>query len=224
MNTTTSAPEAASALSLRFVLGVTTPDIARLFLVSEPTMAARITRAKKKIVAAGIPYAVPDAAALPSRLEVVAQTAYLAFTAGYAPGSGPDLLRADLAGEAIRLVRVARPLHPSPALDQLLALMVLHHSRRDARLADDGRTISLQTGQRALVSLGDDFDWTVQVEDASILSRVTGVTVLDGAHILYQANRVGQTTLTASGEPACRKAQPACALPSRTLCVSIAVQ
>jgi hypothetical protein len=91
-------------------------------------------------------------------------------------------------------------------------------------LADDGRTISLQTGQRALVSLGDDFDWTVQVDDASILSRVTGVTVLDGAHILYQANRVGQTTLTASGDPACRKAQPSCALSSRTLRVSIAVQ
>ena len=91
-------------------------------------------------------------------------------------------------------------------------------------LADDGRTISLQTGQRALVSLGDDFDWTVQVEDASILSRVTGVTVLAGAQVLYQANRVGRTTLTASGDPACRKAQPACALPSRTLRVSIAVQ
>jgi hypothetical protein len=91
-------------------------------------------------------------------------------------------------------------------------------------LADDGRTFSLQTGQRALVSLGDDFDWTVQVEDASILSRVTGVTVLAGAQVLYQANRVGRTTLTASGDPACRKAQPACALPSRTLRVSIAVQ
>jgi len=91
-------------------------------------------------------------------------------------------------------------------------------------LADDGRTISLQTGQRALVSLGDDFDWTVQVEDASILSRVTGVTVVAGAQVFYQANRVGQTTLTASGDPACRKAQPACAQASRTLRVSIVVQ
>ena len=91
-------------------------------------------------------------------------------------------------------------------------------------LADDGRTISLQTGQRALVSLGDDFDWTVQVEDASILSRVTGATVLAGAQVLYQANRVGQTTLTASGDPACRKAPPACALPARPLRGSIAVQ
>src|SRR5690349_8799517 len=100
------APEAASALSLRLVLGVPTADIARLFLVPEPTMAARITRAKKRIVGAGIPFAVPDARALPERLELVAQTAYLTFTAGYSPGTGPDLLRADQSGEAIRLVRV----------------------------------------------------------------------------------------------------------------------
>ncbi|MFM6850410.1 MAG: sigma factor-like helix-turn-helix DNA-binding protein, partial [Terrabacter sp.] len=78
------APESACALSLRLVLGVPTADIARLFLVPEPTMAARITRAKKRIVGAGIPFAVPDAAVLPHRLETVAQTAYLAFTAGYA--------------------------------------------------------------------------------------------------------------------------------------------
>ena len=83
------APEAAGALSLRLVLGVPTADIARLFLVPEPTMAARITRAKKRIVGAGIPFAVPDAAVLPDRLDIVAQTAYLAFTAGYAPGTGP---------------------------------------------------------------------------------------------------------------------------------------
>ena len=106
------APESASALTLRLVLGVSTYDVARLFLVPEPTMAARITRAKKKIVAAGIPFSVPGADALPDRLDTVAQTAYLAFTAGYAPGSGPDLLRADLAGEAVRLVRVVLGLRP----------------------------------------------------------------------------------------------------------------
>ena len=89
------APEAASALTLRLVLGVPTPDIARLFLVPEPTMAARITRAKKRIVGAGIPFGVPDASVLPDRLDTVAQTAYLAFTAGYSPGTGADLLRAD---------------------------------------------------------------------------------------------------------------------------------
>jgi predicted RNA polymerase sigma factor len=142
------APEAASALSLRLVLGVPTADIARLFLVPEPTMAARITRAKKRIVGAGIPFAVPDAGALPERLEVVAQTAYLTFTAGYAPGTGPDLLRADQSGEAIRLVRVVLGLRPDePALVALLALMLLHHSRRDARVGD-GRLVLLADQDR----------------------------------------------------------------------------
>lgn len=143
------APEAASALALRLVLGVSTHDIARLFLVTEPTVAARITRAKKKIVAAGIPFAVPAADVLSQRLETVAQTAYLAFTAGYAPGSGPDLLRADLAGEAIRLVRVVRDLRPGePAPAALLALMLLQHSRRDARVGEDGRLVLLADQDR----------------------------------------------------------------------------
>jgi RNA polymerase sigma-70 factor (ECF subfamily) len=143
------APEAASALALRLVLGVSTHDIARLFLASEPTMAARITRAKKKIVATGIPFAVPAADVLPQRLETVAQTAYLAFTAGYAPGSGADLLRADLAGEAIRLVRVVVGLSPdSPAPVALLALTLLQHSRRDARVGHDGRLVLLADQDR----------------------------------------------------------------------------
>jgi RNA polymerase sigma-70 factor (ECF subfamily) len=143
------APEAASALSLRLVLGVPTADIARLFLVPEPTMAARITRAKKRIVGAGIPYAVPDASVLPQRMEIVAQTAYLAFTAGYAPGTGPDLLRADVSGEAIRLVRVVLGLRPDEsALVGLLALMLLQHSRRDARVSD-GRLVLLADQDRS---------------------------------------------------------------------------
>ncbi len=112
------APEAASALAPRLVLGVSTRDLARLFLVPEPTVAARITRAKKKIVAAG--------------------------TAGCATGSGPDLLRADLAGEAVRLVRVMCDLRPGePTPTALLALMLLQHSRRDARVDDDGRLVLL---------------------------------------------------------------------------------
>ena len=142
------APEAASALSLRLVLGVPTADIARLFLVPEPTMAARITRAKKRIVGAGIPFAVPDAGVLPERLEIVAQTAYLTFTAGYSPGTGPDLLRADQSGEAIRLVRVVLGLRPDePALVALLALMLLQHSRRDARVGE-GRLVLLADQDR----------------------------------------------------------------------------
>ncbi len=143
-------PEVASALALRLVVGVTTADIARLFLVPEPTMAARVTRGKRKIVTAGIPFGVPDASALPERLEVVAQVAYLAFTAGYAPGSGPDLLRADLSGEAVRLVRVTLALRPDePVLRALLALLLLQHSRRDARVGDDGRLVLLPDQDRS---------------------------------------------------------------------------
>jgi len=141
-------PESASALSLRLVLGVSTGDIARLFLVSEPTMAARITRAKRKIVAAGIPFGIPGAAELPQRLTTVAQTAYLAFTAGYAAASGPDLLRVELAGEAIRLVRVTLALRDEPVLRALLALMLLQHSRRDAR-TDAGGLVLLPDQDRS---------------------------------------------------------------------------
>ncbi len=143
-------PEVASALALRLVVGTSTADIARLFLVPEPTMAARITRGKKKIVAAGVPFAVPDATALPLRLSVVAQTAYLAFTAGYAPGSGDRLVRSDLAGEAIRLVRVTLGLRPDePVLRSLLALMLLQHSRRDARVDGAGALVLLPDQDRS---------------------------------------------------------------------------
>jgi len=142
------APEAASALSLRLVLGVPTPDIARLFLVSESTMAARLTRAKKRIVGAGIPFGVPDASVLPDRLDTVAQTAYLAFTAGYSPGTGADLLRASLSGEAIRLVRSVLAMRADePVLVSLLALMLFQHSRRDARVRD-GRLVLLPDQDR----------------------------------------------------------------------------
>jgi predicted RNA polymerase sigma factor len=143
------APEAASALSLRLVLGVSTEDIARLFLTSTPTMAARVTRAKRKLVKAGVPMSLPDEATLAHRLEVVADVAYLAFTAGYAPGSGPDPVRVDLAAEGIRLVRVALDVLPSPPmLRALLALMLLQHSRRDARVADDGSLVLLPDQDR----------------------------------------------------------------------------
>lgn len=141
-------PEGASALSLRLVMGISTPDIARLFLVSESTMAARITRAKKKIVSAGIPFAIPGTDAIGDRLDTVAHTAYLAFTAGYAPGSGTDLLRADLAGEAIRLARVAHDLRPSDTLAALIALMTFQHSRRDARVGAEGALVLLADQDR----------------------------------------------------------------------------
>lgn len=151
--------EAGAALTLRLVLGVPTADIARLFLVPEPTMAARITRARKKVVAAGVPLAIPADDVLPDRLETVARVAYLAFTAGYAPGTGPDVLRAELAGEAIRLVRLVRgtgrAAANSPALTALLALLLLQHARRDARVADDGSLVLLPDQDRKAWHQGD---------------------------------------------------------------------
>ncbi|AXH96724.1 RNA polymerase sigma factor [Ornithinimicrobium avium] len=178
------APEAATALTLRLVLGVSTYDVARLFLVPEPTMAARITRAKKKIVATGIPFAVPGVDVLPDRLDTVAQTAYLAFTAGYAPGSGPDVLRADLAGEAVRLVRVVLALRPgTPVLVALLALMLLQHSRRDARLGPDGGLVLLADQDRSR--------WhRAEIEEALALLRSLGpvrTVTRQGAAYLVQA-------------------------------------
>jgi predicted RNA polymerase sigma factor len=145
------APEAAAALSLRLVVGVPTADIARLFLVQESTMAARLTRAKRRLAATGAPFAVPpEGPARDARVGVVAAVAYLAFTAGYAPGSGPDVTRTTVAGEAIRLVRVLRELLPAEtALDALLALMLLQHSRRDARVGPDGLPVLLPDQDRS---------------------------------------------------------------------------
>lgn len=141
------APEAAAALTLRLVLGVPTADIARLFLVPTATMAARLTRARKRL--AGESFAVPTGEALVLRLAAVADIAYLAFTAGYAPGSGDDVVRTDLAGEAVRLVRVVREVAPAhPDLDALLALVLLQHSRRDARV-DDGGLVLLPDQDRS---------------------------------------------------------------------------
>jgi predicted RNA polymerase sigma factor len=141
-------PEAAAALTLRLVLGVPTDDLARLFLVRTSTMAARLTRARKRL--AGASFAVPSGSELADRVRVVSDVAYLAFTAGYAPGSGPDVLRADVAGEAIRLVRVLRDLLPEPdtEVDALLALMLLQHSRRDARV-ESGRLVLLPDQDRS---------------------------------------------------------------------------
>ncbi len=141
----------AAALTLRLVLGVPTDDIARLFLLPTPTLAARLTRARKKL--AGERFAVPAGRELEDRVAVVADVAYLAFTAGYAPGSGADVLRSDVAAEAIRLVRVLREVVPAgfggaAELDALLALMLIQHARRDARVRD-GRLVLLPNQDRS---------------------------------------------------------------------------
>jgi RNA polymerase sigma-70 factor (ECF subfamily) len=139
--------ENAAALTLRMVMGVSTADIARLFLMSTATMSARLTRARKGL--AGERFEVPSGAELQHRVGRAADVAYLAFTAGYAPPSGDELVRTDLAAEAIRLARVLRELLPERAdLDGLLGLMLLQHSRRDARV-HDGRLVLLPDQDRS---------------------------------------------------------------------------
>ena len=135
------APDAAAALTLRLVLGVSTEQIARLFLVPQPTMAARLTRARKRL--AGERFEIPDD--LKDRVPGLAAVIYLAFTNGYLPGRSPEL-----APEAIRLARIGRELLPQEkTLDALLALMLLQHSRRDARLPD-GDVVLLPDQDRSL--------------------------------------------------------------------------
>ena len=143
-------PDARAALMLRFVAGLSTAEIARLFLVAEPTMAARLTRAKAKMAVAGIPLRRPAAADLPERLDVVLAVIYLLFTEGYRATAGPDLLRPRLAAEAIRLGYLVGELLPDePAVAALLALMLLQHARRDARIAPDGSLIRLGDQDRS---------------------------------------------------------------------------
>ena len=140
-------PESAAALSLRLVMGVPTEDIARLFLVPTSTMAARLTRARKRLARES--FDLPTGEDLEGRLALAADIAYLAFTAGYAPGSGSDVLRPDEAAEAIRLARVLREVAPAHVeLDSLLALVLLQHSRRDARVDDQGDLVLLPDQDR----------------------------------------------------------------------------
>lgn len=144
------APEARVALTLRFVAGLDVPDIARLLLVQDTTMAARITRAKKRLAASGIPFAVPPPGRLAERLDVVATVVYLVFTSGYQPSRDAAPLRVHLGDEAIRLARVLDELLPGRAVVRaLLALMLLQHSRRDARLDDEGHLVLLPDQERS---------------------------------------------------------------------------
>ena len=121
------------ALTLREVCGLTTEEIARAFLTPAPTLAQRIVRAKAKIRDARIPYQVPAPAELPERLDAVLRVIYLVFNEGYAASSGASLTRHDLSAEAIRLGRLLVELLPEPEALGLLALMLLHESRRAAR-------------------------------------------------------------------------------------------
>lgn len=142
--------DARVALTLRTLAGLTTAEIARAFLVPEPTMAKRLVRAKTKIRHAGIPYRVPPLHVWPERLSAVLAVVYLLFSEGYHASAGADVMRRQLATEAIRLGRALVDLMPDePEAVGLLALMLLHDARRDARLDDEGRLVSLEEQDRS---------------------------------------------------------------------------
>jgi RNA polymerase sigma-70 factor (ECF subfamily) len=144
------APDAQIALTLRTVCGLTTEEIAHAFLTRPTTLAQRIVRAKAKIRDARIPYEVPTRAELPDRLDAVLHVIYLVFNEGYATSSGTSLTRHDLSSEAIRLARLLVELLAEPEAVGLLALMLLHESRRTARTSADGEVVLLDEQDRSL--------------------------------------------------------------------------
>jgi len=174
--------EAQVALTLRAVCDLTTPAVARAFLVSEATMAQRLVRAKTKIREAGIPYETPAPAELDERLAGVLAVVYLVFTEGYAPTSGTELIREELCVEAIRLARLLHTLiHGNSAVQGLLALMLLHDARRKARVTAAGDVVLLDEQDRTL--------WDrAQIEE--------GLTLVDRA--LESAGRVSPYTVQAA--------------------------
>lgn len=144
------APDARIALTLREVGGLTTEEIARAYLTPAPTIAQRIVRAKAKIRDEAIPYEVPDRGDLPARLESALQVIYLIFNEGYAATEGPNLTRADLCAEAIRLGRMMVELLDQPEAQGLLALMLLHEARRATRVDASGDLVLLEDQDRTL--------------------------------------------------------------------------
>jgi RNA polymerase sigma-70 factor, ECF subfamily len=178
-------PKLQVPLTLREVCGLTTEEIARAFLTSKATMAQRIVRGKAKIREAQIPYVVPSLKDMPQRLDAVLSAIYLVFNEGYAASQGDSLLRVDLTAEAIRLGRLLLDLLPNPEIDGpevkgLLALMLLHESRREARVSRDGEIILLEDQDRSRWDRGMIAEGTVLVEEA-LRSRRFGAYTLQAA-------------------------------------------
>jgi len=174
------APDAQVALTLREVCGLTTEEIAQAFLTPAPTLAQRIVRAKAKIRDARIPYEVPARAALPERLDAVFRVIYLVFNEGYAASSGTLVTRHDLSAEAIRLGRLLVDLLPEPESRGLLALMLLHESRRAARTSASGDVILLDDQDRSLWNREQIAEGTRLVEGA-LASRGFGPYTIQAA-------------------------------------------
>jgi RNA polymerase sigma-70 factor (ECF subfamily) len=168
------AVDARVALTLRTLGGLETPEIARAFLLPEATLAQRLVRAKKKIKDAKIPYVVPDSDVLPERLEAVLAVLYLIFNEGYSASSGEALVRRDLCREAIRLGYVLAKLMPGdPEIRGLLALMLLHDSRSEARTSPDGSIVLLEDQDRSLWKRAQ-IEEGIRIVDAALSARRPG--------------------------------------------------
>jgi RNA polymerase sigma-70 factor (ECF subfamily) len=203
--------ESQVALTLRTLLGLETEEIARAFLVPLTTMAQRLVRAKRKIADAGIPYVVPETSEMPERLHAVLTVLYLVFTEGYAATRGASMLRTDLSAEAIRLARIVRMLTGAPEVTGILALMLLHDARREARLDDVGDVVVLDEQDRrrwdqaqieealplvAQATTGDPGPFALQAAIAAVHARARRKEDTDWAEIVRIYERLERAQAT----------------------------